>query len=287
MLPGATFNCSGSAVPFFTAEYTNADKNGGGLMGPYVPLVDYMDPNYLVLPAPKAYLPAESSCGVLPITLPGFNRPALPDAQVAWPNQYWSSIVNTPPPNLYCPTTESHAPSPAIDFVATQFPTPALTYFGPGVCNILPNLCSQIIVQSAQTSWQPALPVTIVGTGFGFLPNVNLPLAVQDSPYLEISDAEASGGSWNTATAITCQMYIADWTETSISLAANLPAGATDAYGVVLSPVNDVSPMTFAAAAGCPVAPGDLITFKVTNPQSGTSVTLPNIPVDPAGTAPF
>jgi hypothetical protein len=110
---------------------------------------------------------------------------------------------------------------------------------------------------------------------------------VQDSPYLEISDAEASGGSWNTATAITCQMYIADWTETSISLAANLPAGATDAYGVVLSPVNDVSPMTFAAAAGCPVAPGDLITFKVTNPQSGTSVTLPNIPVDPAGTAPF
>ena len=25
------------------AEYTNEDGNGGGLMGPYVPLVDYVD----------------------------------------------------------------------------------------------------------------------------------------------------------------------------------------------------------------------------------------------------
>jgi hypothetical protein len=35
----STFPCSGQAVPYSTAEYTDA----GGLMGPYVPQVDYVD----------------------------------------------------------------------------------------------------------------------------------------------------------------------------------------------------------------------------------------------------
>jgi hypothetical protein len=66
-LPSSTFGCSGAAVPFSMAEYTNADGNGGGLMGPYVPLVDYVDPNNLPQPAgvPPS-LPSASSCGVLP-----------------------------------------------------------------------------------------------------------------------------------------------------------------------------------------------------------------------------
>jgi hypothetical protein len=33
-LPGSGFPCSGAAVPFNTAEYTNEDGDGGGLMGP-------------------------------------------------------------------------------------------------------------------------------------------------------------------------------------------------------------------------------------------------------------
>jgi hypothetical protein len=38
-LPSSTFGCSGAAVPFSTAEYTDA----GGLMGPYVPLGRLLD----------------------------------------------------------------------------------------------------------------------------------------------------------------------------------------------------------------------------------------------------
>ena len=52
------------------AEYTNEDGNGGGLMGPYVPLVDYVDAYSLPQPAgvPPS-LPSASSCGVLPPTM--------------------------------------------------------------------------------------------------------------------------------------------------------------------------------------------------------------------------
>jgi len=35
------FACSAASVPFSMAEFTNADGAGGGLMGPYAPLVDY------------------------------------------------------------------------------------------------------------------------------------------------------------------------------------------------------------------------------------------------------
>jgi hypothetical protein len=291
-LPGATFYCSGAAVPFSTAEYTNADGNGGGLMGPYVPLVDYVDPNYLPQSAPPTNLPAESSCGVLPSAQPGFNSPTLSN-QVDFPNQYWSSTAPATPPNLYCPASQSSASSTAIYFVATQFPTPALTEFGAAACLTQPNSCSQIVVQSPQTSelgngtWPPPLPLTIVGTGFGVLPQ-SLPTAVQGSPYLEIHNAEASGGTWDTAATTYCQMYIANWTNTSISLVANLPVGVRDMYSsTVLSPLSDVGPWTFPAAPGCPVASADKLTFTVTNPQSGARVTISSIQVDPAGTTLF
>jgi hypothetical protein len=75
-------------------------------------------------------------------------------------------------------------------------------------------------------------------------------------------------------------MFIANWTNTSISLVANLPVGVQDDYLVdnslstVLSPLSDFSPFTFPAATGCPAlynaatSTGDTLTFTVTNPQN-------------------
>ena len=98
-----------------------------------------------------------------------------------FPNQYWSS-ASTKPPSLYCPTAVPIEPETAIYYVATQFPTPALTYFPPSAppgqtpCATQPGFCSQIVAPSLQTAqepggtaFQPAVPVTIAGTGFGYL----------------------------------------------------------------------------------------------------------------------
>jgi hypothetical protein len=118
----------------------------------------------------------------------------------------------------------------------------------------------------------PPLTVAIKGTGFGYLPQI-LPVAVQTSSFLEIHDDMAAGGSWDTNGPASCQMYIANWTDTSISLVANIPISATDdASANVLSPLSDMSPLTFFTNTsqntwGCPVANGDTLTFTVTNPQ--------------------
>ena len=296
-LPAGTFGCSGAAVPFSTAEYTNVDGNGGGLMGPYVPLVDYVDPNTLPTTAPiltSSSLPSAASCGALPGTLPGFNNPSLSAAQIDWPNQSWPSSGSQTPPNLYC--SGSSAITPQIYFVATQFPTPAVDHSpacGSPTTDGEANPCTQVIAQSPQTteyptSWQPSLPVTIVGTGFGFLPGVGVPFALQGSPYIEISDMEASGGSWNTAAGTNCQFYIANWTDTSISLVANLPVDLTNGYGAALSPLADLSPLTLVASSACPVAADDHLTFAVTNPQTGVASNPPvNVTVSALGTTPF
>ena len=115
---------------------------------------------------------------------------------------------------------------------------------------------------------------------------------------LLVFSSEAVSGSglpWNTNNTLpSCQMYIANWTNTNISLAANLPVDVTDMYqpGVVLSPLNDVSPLTFGAArptstTGCPVASGDHLTFTITNPQSGATSHPITVPVSPTGTTPY
>jgi len=298
-LPSSTFGCSGAAVPFSMAEYTNEDGNGGGLMGPYVPLADYVDAYSLPQPAgvPPS-LPSASSCGVLPNNgSPSFNSPSSQN-QLDFPQQYWPSAATY---SLSCGTVA--AAPPQIYFAATQFAMPATTEFAQS-CDTAtqPNPCNQIIEQSAQTTessgtWQPPLPVTIVGTNFGFLPGASLPLAVASSNYLEVSNDGAGGGlPWNTNNPLpACQMYVANWTNTSISLAANLPVGVTDLYqpGVVLSPLNDISPLTFAAApptstTGCPVASGDHLTFTVTNPQSGATSNPPiTVSVSQTGTTPY
>ena len=298
-LPSGTFGCSGMAVPFSMAEYTNEDGNGGGLMGPYVPLADYVDAYSLPQPAgvPPS-LPSASSCGVLPNNgSPSFNSPTSQN-QLDFPQQYWPPSATY---SLNCGTVA--AASPQIYFAATQFATPATTEFGQS-CNTAaqPNPCNQIVEQSLQTTessgtWQPPLPVTIVGTNFGFLPSGSLPLVAASSNYLEVNnDGAGCGVPWNTNNLLpSCQMYILNWTNTSISLAANLPVGVTDLYqpGVVLSPLADISPLTFAATpptstTGCPIASGDHLTFTITNPQSGAISNPPiTLTVSPTGTPPY
>jgi hypothetical protein len=60
IIPAATFNCSGAAVPYRTNEYTPA----GGLMGEYLPVVDH--PKAASLPQVAAPLVQADSCGVFP-----------------------------------------------------------------------------------------------------------------------------------------------------------------------------------------------------------------------------
>jgi hypothetical protein len=310
MTPSAPFNCSVTAVPFSTAEYTER----GGMMGPYAPLVDYADPmNQTALPQTPAKAsgqPPESACGVLPDALPGFNAPQLSttdECQTAgstctdWPNQSWPTSTPTQPPPLNC--TTSQPASPQIFFVGTQFPTPAPSYSAN--CSTestvqTPNPCNQIVMQSTQTfGWRPPLPVTIVGQGFGYLPNVGLPfvglahslVGPGHKSLLTINDdGKGPGGTaWDTAQNAACQVYISNWTDTSISLMANLSVGLQDPYQQqdVLSPLSDFGPLTMGAASGCPVVSGDSLTFVVTNPQTGQSAELrPAVPVVPVGTSP-
>jgi hypothetical protein len=87
-------------------------------------------------------------------------------------------------------------------------------------------------------------------------------------------------------------MYIANWTDSSISLVANLAAGVQNQYlqdnlfSTLLSPLSDISPLTFFAAPGCPIIAGDSLTFTVTNPQNGAASSIAAV-VQPAGTMPY
>ena len=122
------------------------------------------------------------------------------------------------------------------------------------------------------------LTATIVGTGFGYLPTI-LPYVMQTSPYLEINDTAGTTTKWDTGTGsggASCQMYIANWTDTSISIVANAPINPFNLYigsgaGKWLSPLTDFSPLTLFTNSNntwiCPVANGDRLTFTVTNPQ--------------------
>ncbi|HUE03542.1 MAG TPA: hypothetical protein VMR62_28555 [Bryobacteraceae bacterium] len=313
-LPASTFQCSGAAVPFATAEYTNADSNGGGLMGPYVPLVDYIAPGQVIQPAPTitaANLPSASSCGLLlpPNTVNTYplTNGAGPSNALTWPIQYWPSS-STLPPYLNCGTTSNNLPTTQIDFVATQFPIPvddSGIAGSPAGCNsaISSNNCSQIVAQSTQYSelgggaaWTPALPITIQGQGFGTLTlgqsqQAQLPalLTSSTSPsYLTIQDCPNKGllpctGGWSTP-AQSCQIYVSNWTDTTISLVMNLPVGALNMANDILSPLNDYTPANFDAASACPINANDNLYFTVTNPQTGGVVTSTPVTVSASGT---
>jgi hypothetical protein len=95
ILPASTFTCSGSMVPYRTAEYTPA----GGLMGGDAPVVDY--PVAATLPQTAGEVQQPNSCAVFPDGEPGI-----------WPNY-----------GVFA------APRIAISSVVTQCPAPGCTTF--------------------------------------------------------------------------------------------------------------------------------------------------------------
>jgi hypothetical protein len=305
------FYCSGSALPFSAADYIGA----GGMLGPYIPLVDYLNPNdqtgdaYSLPATPPTLtalpLPSGSSCTTvysLPASYPGFNAPT---ANLDWPNQPWPSESGNSLP-LVCSSGGAH--SPAVDFVATQFPTPvddSSILNSPQNCTnpFASNLCTQLIAQGGQTTelpggwqtgastWQPPTPITIVGSGFGFMAGLPLAVPAGTSPsYLTVHDTTAG---WSTAdSSADCQVYIANWTDTSISFLLGLPVGETNMYGTTLSPLADVSPITLSgtgSAGGpvCTVAGSDTLRIIVTNPQSGNRQVLPFFTAYGSSSTPF
>ncbi len=191
----AGFNCSGAAVPFFTAEYTAS----GGMMGPFLPPVDFVDPTTLTSPpGTTSGLPPASACATIPDLLTSGNGPLSlnsttydcesPSKCVTWPGQTWpedDDAYPTSPALVCCSTTP--AGTPQINFVATQFPVPldasnTTLYpsslqdcYEPFASQTSP--CSQIVYQSMQWSGAPSgalppTPITIVGSGFGYLPTL-------------------------------------------------------------------------------------------------------------------
>jgi hypothetical protein len=302
-----TFSCAGQAVPFSTVEYTAS----GGLMGAYVPQVTYWNPT-TALPTLSSSL--SSHCGELPTNAVPlynnpYNSPSTP-ALLNWPQQYWTGTNPTGLTTvLNCGATTEL--DPEIFFVGTQFSTQtALQYEGtpPGyncATQSAPpgNPCTQIILQSTQTTeglsaWQPGTPITIVGKNFGQLPaatvpQLTLPAALTNPLYLEITDCPSNGScppyKWTTSST-SCQVYIANWTNWSISLVANLTTSAFNGYepSLPLSPLADVNYETFQPGSSCQIAAGDVLGFTVTNPQSGGSTTMsPTVTVSGAGTAPL
>jgi hypothetical protein len=303
----------------------------GGMMGPFIPQVDFVDPATLTSPPTSSGLPPVSACGQVPDLVPMGNGPLSLNSSgqcpsrltcVDWPGQSWPEDpnANVSPPLACCSTTA--AGSPTIDFVATQFSVPVdATNTGLYPASLQDcseaygsqqTPCSQIVYQSPQGTavasgtLNPPVPITIVGVGFGYLSN--LPQLMTScgngiscaSNFLEVSDCAAGdicppqAYAWDTSGGAACQVYIAGWTGTSISIIANLPTGATDMYsGATLSPLSDISPLTLMPAQAqnfaCPVSAGDTITISVINPQSlsgGTALSIIPQAVSPALTTP-
>jgi hypothetical protein len=231
-MPTSSFTCSAFNVPYSTAEYTNYNSQGGGFMGPYVPLVDYVAVGSLTnatqancgngglacpaqLPPPPALgstdLPSASSCPNFPASVFPLNNGASSANQAQFPVQYWPNTNGgtTAAPNLSCPaiTADTSKFQPQIDFVATQFTMqvrqlgePANTtpfcqnqYTGAGS-----NTCVQIIEQATEaevSTYQPPLSLTIVGKGFGYLSG--LPWAGTNPSNVVISNDDNSHNGAN------------------------------------------------------------------------------------------
>jgi hypothetical protein len=144
-------------------------------------------------------------------------------------------------------------------------------------------------------SWTPGIPLTIVGSGFGYFAyaasgqpfNASLPYASMGSappkiyigycPHLSNPCSPSSGITWDT-TSTSCQVYINNWYDTSISLVLATQDNVQNIYqfqnnltATYLSPLSDLTFDTFPAASGCSMTAGDYLYFTITNPQSGNS----------------
>src|SRR3984957_7091359 len=173
-------------------------------------------------------------------------------------------------------------------FVGTVNP-----YFGLQVWQGIPNASSMTTRKPKRHAFSPGSP-SLAGGG---------PFNSSSHYYIDASDngVGSSSSGWDTNTPRTsgapCQVYIANWTDTSISLVVNAPVNkqslyqASNASSAFLSPLSDFSAFTFApppGPIGCPVMAGDNLTFTVTNPQTGSSFQAPAVKVSaPTGTTLF
>jgi hypothetical protein len=289
-LPYSAFNCSGQSVPYNTEVYTNVDQAGATLMGPYLPLVDYVDPtNTDVLAQPAntqaSDLPDPNDCGIIP-SPPYSNGQDLSlstPLTAQWPTYWPNGPAAATTQLLNCSTNQSGA-SPAVYFAASQI-VGTEAY---GTCDPPAGQpCSSTVYSQPATNQafgQPPLPVALVGAGFGYLPSTQLPYvgpasalaSPASSQLLRIQDCAAGKTCpspdpylWDTASSPDCQVYVANWTDTSVWLEANLPQDTENLNSVTLSPVADLSPLTFFPALGCTVSKNDVLTFAVANPQTG------------------
>ena len=241
-----------------------------------------------------------------------------------FPRQFWSDSTNTETHlTLSCPSSSgvSTTATPAITYVSTQAPVPvnaptSLFLGSPQDC-ATPTDCNQIILQSAQMTeaagaspWSPGLPLKIVGSGFGYYgfpssssQNAGLPSLISAgtvSPNLTISHCPAGnfgGGTcstydWTTANRSGCQLYLTNWTDTSISVVLGLKAAIENVYETenslsqVLSPLSDLTPADLPAGSQCVSVSGDYLFFAITNPQSSNSNSTFYSIVTGAGIAP-
>jgi hypothetical protein len=115
ILPFSTFNCSGQYVPFRTLEETSF----GGLMGGYLPVVDY--PLASSLPPTATPLAQPDSCGMFP----GGQAGVVPNC----------GVFNPPPIGITSVVTQ--CPAPGCNQFVVQ-PTPPMTIVGGGFGNF-PN----------------------------------------------------------------------------------------------------------------------------------------------------
>jgi hypothetical protein len=333
------FRCSAFNVPYSTAVYTNADGAGGGFMGPYVPLASYPTVSSLVSPSQPigpSSLPSEASCAALsassPSPFPSGNLASISQPS-QWPVQLWGDTAEAPP-YLNCGGGSSTF-QPAIYYAGSQFTIEAVAANQPGYvappnfntqspCDYLDtytppngnnagtnsNPCMQVIQQVTEnestTTYQPPLPLTIVGTGFGYLSGLPRVVSPATSPqYIDAQEWTYPGPPsgqelWDSNSNSTgnCQVYITDWNDTGISLLLGLPpaagaGGITNGEQQYLNPLTVMSPMSFfpkTSNVACPVTYGSVsqpnyLYVKVTNPQSNTAGAYVAVPIYSLGTA--
>lgn len=155
-----------------------------------------------------------------------------------------------------------------------------------GTGNVNSNACMQLIAQAQQTEAnadQPPFPLQVIGKGFGYLSGLPQaqanPSNIKIQAYTALPPPLGSGQLiWDTSvttgsTAGNCQVYIADWTDSAISLLVGLPTSAMNSnQSLLLSPLTDMTPQAFfqplSQTVACPLVAGNYLQLTVTNPQS-------------------
>jgi hypothetical protein len=141
-------------------------------------------------------------------------------------------------------------------FAPSEDPSSCVNTDPVGTCNSINALSTETGAYGTTYPVTPPMPVTIVGSGFGY-PGETLPYVAPNPAYLQIQDdGKSTGGTtaWSTngttgingGQASNCQVYIANWSDASISLVINAPIKAYNLYlptGDYLSPLSDFSPV--------------------------------------------